>query len=144
MTNKMRSLQIKVITNISQPKFHIRMTGNTFKERFSNHWKSFSKIEVRKLFLNTCGICRKVNASFQSIVVHPRTGSLQFQRWKDLQSLLAGKTLYIERRQDKLVKKKVFSKFVYQKRLLARKSKRRSAQDQSQWKSIMNRIIAIK
>ena len=37
----------EVITSNSKPKVYICMTGNTFKERFNNHKKSFSKIEYR-------------------------------------------------------------------------------------------------
>ena len=37
----------EVITSNSQPKIYIGMTGNTFKEPFNNHKKSFSNIEYR-------------------------------------------------------------------------------------------------
>ena len=90
------------------------MTGNTFKERFNNHNKSFSKIEYKNstgvskyvwdLKERECEFSMKDNAVFN---IHPETGSLLFQWWKELQPMLAEESLHVERRQGKLVKQKM-------------------------------------
>ena len=130
----------EVITSNSKPKVYIGMTGNTFKERFNNHKKSFSKIEYR----NSTELSKYV----WDLKEREREFTIQWSILKRANSYSSGgkscnlclqeKLSILNADKSNLLNKRreVFSKCVHKKRFLAGKFKRRNVHDLSRTQAV--------
>ena len=103
----------EVVTNNSEPKEYIGMTGNTFKKRLYNHNKSFNNV-----------IYRNLKEKQQDFAIN-----WSILKQEKLCILKADKSNLLNRRRE------LFSKCVHQKRFLAGKFERAQAQSRTQTQS---------
>jgi hypothetical protein len=128
-----------VVTNNSEPKEYIGMTGNTFKKRLYNHNKSFNNVIYRnntELSKYVWNLKEKqqdftINWSILKRAASYSSGGKRCNLClqEKLCILKADKSNLLNRRRE------LFSKCVHQKRFLAEKFERAQAQSRTQTQS---------